>query len=124
MSLLEVYWRALRYLAADRKRVTFICVANVVLAMVSIAEPIMFGRIIDAIADKTELTSTLAIWAGLGVFNIIAYVLVARGADRLRRRRAGPRRSCTRAPSPDAAADRRNRRRTTTGGSATRTMRA
>jgi ATP-binding cassette subfamily B protein len=90
VSLLEVYWRALRYLAADRQRVLFICAANVVLAIVTIAEPIMFGRIIDAISDKREVVSTLAVWASLGAFNIVAYVLVARGADRLAHaRRAG-----------------------------------
>ncbi|GLS28719.1 beta-(1--_2)glucan export ATP-binding/permease protein NdvA [Mesorhizobium albiziae] len=53
------------------------------LAMVSIAEPIMFGNIIDAISDKRDLFSSLAIWACLGAFNIVAFVLVARGADRL-----------------------------------------
>jgi ATP-binding cassette, subfamily B, beta-glucan exporter len=90
VSLLEVYWRALRYLAADRQRVIFICAANIVLAIVTIAEPIMFGRIIDAISEKREVVSTLAIWASLGAFNIVAYVLVARGADRLAHaRRAG-----------------------------------
>ena len=90
MSLLEVYWRALRYLAADKQRVIFICAANVVLAIVTIAEPILFGRIIDAISDKSEVVSTLMLWAGLGAFNIVSYVLVARGADRLAHaRRAG-----------------------------------
>jgi ATP-binding cassette, subfamily B, beta-glucan exporter len=90
VSLLEVYWRALRYLAADKQRVIFICAANIVLAIVTIAEPILFGRIIDAISDKSEVVSTLALWASLGAFNIVAYVLVARGADRLAHaRRAG-----------------------------------
>jgi glucan exporter ATP-binding protein len=90
VSLLEVYWRALRYLAADKQRVIFICAANVVLAIVTIAEPILFGRIIDAISDKSEVVSTLMLWAGLGAFNIVSYVLVARGADRLAHaRRAG-----------------------------------
>ncbi len=90
MSLLEIYWRALRYLAADRKRVAFICGANVVLAMVTIAEPILFGRVIDAISEKREVISTLALWAGMGAFNIVAFVLVARGADRIAHaRRAG-----------------------------------
>ena len=51
--------------------------------MVSIAEPILFGRIIDAISDKHDVIPTLTFWAGLGVFNILAFVLVARGADRL-----------------------------------------
>lgn len=83
MSLLEVYFRALRYLVAQKQRVFFICAANVILAMVIIAEPILFGRVIDAIAEKNDVMPTLALWAGIGVFNIIAYVLVARGADRL-----------------------------------------
>jgi len=83
LSLFEIYWRALRYLGADRRRVAFICAANIVLAVVAIAEPILFGRIIDAISDKRDLVPTLALWAGLGAFNIIAFVLVARGADRI-----------------------------------------
>ncbi|RWM69781.1 glucan ABC transporter ATP-binding protein/ permease [Mesorhizobium sp.] len=82
MSLLQIYWRALGYLAADRKRVAFICGANVALAVIAILEPIMFGRVIDAISDGGSVFSTLAVWAGIGVFNVVAFVLVARGADR------------------------------------------
>ena len=90
LSLFEVYFRALRYLSPTRNRVLLICAANIVLAMVTIAEPIMFGRIIDAISEKSGLTANLWMWAGLGTFNIVAYVLVARGADRLaHERRAG-----------------------------------
>ncbi|RWK92248.1 MAG: glucan ABC transporter ATP-binding protein/ permease [Mesorhizobium sp.] len=82
MSLLQIYWRALGYLAADRKRAAFICGANVALAIIAILEPIMFGRVIDAISDSGSVFSTLGLWAGIGVFNVIAFVLVARGADR------------------------------------------
>lgn len=82
MSLLQIYWRALGYLAADKKRVSLICGANVALAIIAILEPIMFGRVIDAISDHGSVFSTLGLWAGLGAFNIIAFVLVARGADR------------------------------------------
>ncbi|RWK53043.1 glucan ABC transporter ATP-binding protein/ permease [Mesorhizobium sp.] len=82
MSLLQIYWRALGYLAADRKRVAFICGANVALAIIAILEPIMFGRVIDAISDSGSVFSTLGLWAGIGVFNVVAFVLVARGADR------------------------------------------
>ena len=90
MSLFQIYWRALRYLGADSRRVAFICAANIILAMVTIAEPILFGRIIDAITEKTNLVPTLVLWAGIGAFNIVAFVLVARGADRVAHaRRAG-----------------------------------
>jgi ATP-binding cassette subfamily B protein len=82
VSLLQIYWRALGYLAADRKRVALICGANVALAIIAILEPIMFGRVIDAISDSGSVFSTLGLWAGIGVFNVIAFVLVARGADR------------------------------------------
>ncbi len=90
MSLFEIYWRALRYLGADRGRVALLCAANIILAVVTIAEPVLFGAIIDAISDKSNLLPTLSLWAGLGAFNIVAFVLVARGADRIAHaRRAG-----------------------------------
>jgi glucan exporter ATP-binding protein len=90
LSLFEIYWRALQYLGADKSRVALICAANIILAVVTIAEPVLFGAIIDAISDKRDLVPTLALWAGLGVFNIFAFVLVARGADRIAHsRRAG-----------------------------------
>ena len=83
MSLLEIYWRALGYLGAEKRKVTLICGANIALAVIAIAEPLLFGRIIDAISQKGEVLQTMVLWAGLGIFNIIAFVLVARGADRL-----------------------------------------
>ncbi|MGO4839744.1 ABC transporter transmembrane domain-containing protein, partial [Rhizobiaceae sp. 2RAB30] len=83
MSLLEIYWRALSYLGAEKRKVGLICAANISLAVIAIAEPVLFGRIIDAITDKQDVVQTMLLWASLGVFNIIAFVLVARGADRL-----------------------------------------
>jgi ATP-binding cassette subfamily B protein len=87
MSLTEIYWRALRYLSAERAGVFFVCAANIVLAVVTIAEPVLFGRVIDAIAGQSGIGPTLAVWAGLGIFNIVSFVIVARSADRLAHRR-------------------------------------
>lgn len=89
MSILQIYWRALGYLGADNKRVFFICLANVSLAVIAILEPIMFGRVIDAISDRVDVVPPLGMWAGLGAFNIIAFVLVARSADRFAHARRG-----------------------------------
>lgn len=83
MSLFQVYARALSYLSAFRLRVSMVVVANIILAVITIAEPVLFGRIIDAISSKTTATPMLLMWAGFGVFNTIAFVLVAREADRL-----------------------------------------
>jgi len=60
-----------------------VVIANIVLAVITIAEPILFGRIIDAISSQGDVTPILLMWGGFGVFNTIAYVLVAREADRL-----------------------------------------
>ena len=87
MSLFQVYWRALAYLAAEKQRVAVICVANAALAVAMIAEPILFGRIIESISNEKGVAAEVAAWAGLGAFNILAFVLVARGADRLAHRR-------------------------------------
>jgi len=83
VTLPQIYWRALQYLLPQKSRVALICSANVVLAVVAIAEPILLGRVIDAISEGTGVAGRLAVWSALGLFNIVAYVLVARGADRL-----------------------------------------
>jgi len=83
VTLFQVYARALQYLAVYKLRVSAIVVANIVLAVITIAEPILFGKIIDAISSKQAVTPMLLMWAGFGVFNTIAFVLVAREADRL-----------------------------------------
>ncbi len=83
MSLLQIYWRALTYLGANKLKVTVVVIANVVLAAVAIIEPILFGRIFDAISSNSPVTPILLAWAGFGLFNTVAYVLVAREADRL-----------------------------------------
>ncbi|PZU71243.1 MAG: glucan ABC transporter ATP-binding protein/ permease [Rhizobium sp.] len=83
MTLFQVYTRALRYLTVHKWRVAVVVIANVILAAITIAEPVLFGRIIDAISSGSNVTSILILWAGFGVFNTVAYVAVAREADRL-----------------------------------------
>ncbi len=52
-----------------------------------IAEPVFFGRIIDAMSGHGSIVTNLVCWAVLGVFSTVAFVLVAREADRLAHRR-------------------------------------
>ncbi len=87
VSLLQVYIRALKYLAAHKTRVALVTFANVLLAAVMIAEPVLFGRIIDAMSGNGDLFANLVMWATLGVFSTVAFVAVAREADRLAHRR-------------------------------------
>jgi len=87
VSLLKIYWRAMEYLAVEKAATISMCVASVLVALVTLAEPILFGQVIQAISDNGDIVSPLSMWAALGVFNIIAAVFVARGADRLAHRR-------------------------------------
>lgn len=86
MSLIQVYLRALRYLATYRLKVPLIVAANIALAVTAIAEPILFGRIIDSVSQKSGSLLPLAAWVGFAIFSTIATVIVARAADRLAHR--------------------------------------
>jgi ATP-binding cassette subfamily B protein len=83
VSLLKVYARALSYLAAYRYRVALVVIANIALAVITVWEPVLFGRIFDAVSAKTAVASTMVIWAGFAIFNTIAFIVVSREADRL-----------------------------------------
>ncbi|MET3590078.1 ATP-binding cassette subfamily B protein [Bartonella silvatica] len=87
MSLLKTYTRVLTYLHKEKNTSVLICTANIILAIITIAEPILFGRVIDSIAEKSGIVLTLTIWVCFGLFHIISYVLIARSADRLAHRR-------------------------------------
>ncbi|MBB3457033.1 ATP-binding cassette subfamily B protein [Rhizobium sp. BK313] len=83
MSLFKVYARALKYLGAYRYRVWMVVIANIALAMTTIYEPVLFGRIFDSIAKKQAVAPTMMLWAGFAVFSAVAFIVVSREADRL-----------------------------------------
>lgn len=87
LSLPEVYWRAMGYLTAQKGRVALICLSNIALAIIMIVEPILLGNIIEGIADRSDVFGPIALWTTLGIFNVVAVVLVSRSADRFAHRR-------------------------------------
>ncbi len=96
MSLLQLYLRALGQLSPEKGLAVTLVAANVALAAAQFAEPVLFGRIIDALAgDQTrggtaswaDLLGLIAAWVGFGVFTIFCGVIVALYADRLAHRR-------------------------------------
>jgi ATP-binding cassette, subfamily B, beta-glucan exporter len=95
-SLPHLYARALALLGPERKLGIYLAVANFALAGAMFAEPVLFGRIIDALtgaqakgvtAAWPDLTRLLAAWVGFGLFTIVVGVTVALYADRLAHRR-------------------------------------
>jgi ATP-binding cassette subfamily B protein len=96
MPILKVYGRILRQLAPEKNLAIVLVVANLALAGAQFVEPVLFGRIIDAMTkldahgtQKTWLTlkPLVIAWVGFGLFSIVAAVTVALHSDRLSHRR-------------------------------------
>ena len=86
-SLLRTYGRALGLLRDERGVVAMLVVANVALGLVQLAEPVLFGRVVDALGNGGPVFELIGIWAVLGIGGIAAGVTVALFADRLAHRR-------------------------------------
>jgi ATP-binding cassette subfamily B protein len=86
MHLIRTYARALSLLAAERELAILLAVCGIVLGLVQLAEPILFGKVVDALSKGREAFPLIALWAGLGLFSILASVVVAIASDRLAHR--------------------------------------
>ncbi len=86
MNLLQIYTRALALLAPERYLAILLAVAGVVIAAIQLAEPILFGRVVDALSKGENAFGLIGLWAALGLFSILAGAIVATYADRLAHR--------------------------------------
>lgn len=82
----RIYLRALGMLGAERALAIALVVAGIAVAVVQLAEPILFGRVVDALSKGEQAFPIIGVWAALGLFNIIASVALAIMADRLSHR--------------------------------------
>nr|WP_280642108.1 glucan ABC transporter ATP-binding protein/ permease [Rhodomicrobium vannielii] len=82
----RIYIRALGMLTSERWLAMALVAAGAAIAIVQLAEPILFGRVVDALSKGDQAFPIIAIWAALGLFNIIASVALSIMADRLAHR--------------------------------------
>lgn len=87
MSLLTLYMRAIGMLKAERGIALLLATASVAIGLVQLAEPVLFGRVVDSLSKGQAAFTYIALWALLGLFGIIAGAAVAVYADRLAHRR-------------------------------------
>jgi glucan exporter ATP-binding protein len=94
MNFLRLYTRVLELLGEESRLAWTLALANVSLAAAQFAEPVLFGRIVDALTraqggnvDWPGLTALLGAWVAFGLFTIVSGALVALHADRLSHRR-------------------------------------
>ena len=85
-ELFRVYGKALGILRSEAWLTLFLVIANIVLGILQLAEPILFGRVVDALAGGRQSFPLIGLWAILGFFGMIASVVLAVWADRLAHR--------------------------------------
>jgi ATP-binding cassette, subfamily B, beta-glucan exporter len=92
MSFVRTYFRVLGLLRADARLAVMLALANIALAAAQFVEPVLFGRIVDALSGALPaglkpaihaLVPLVGTWVVFGLFIIGAGTLVAWFADRL-----------------------------------------
>jgi glucan exporter ATP-binding protein len=95
MKILGLYARVLALLGPEARLGWTLAGANLTLACAHFIEPVLFGRIVDTLADAQggarqiswrDLTPLVGMWVGFGLFIIVCGTLVALHADRLAHR--------------------------------------
>src|SRR5499427_3818143 len=95
MKFIRLYLRVLELLGREARLGWMLAVANLALASAMFVEPVLFGRIVDTLANAQARMSQLAwrdlmmlvgAWVGFGLFTIVCSTLVALHADRLAHR--------------------------------------
>ncbi|HXZ09295.1 MAG TPA: glucan ABC transporter ATP-binding protein/ permease, partial [Paraburkholderia sp.] len=96
MKLFLLYLRALQTLGPEAALAWLLAFANLVLAGAAFVEPVLLGRIIDALASSEgqsaaqnwpHLFTLVAAWVGFALFGIACGAFIALHADRLSHRR-------------------------------------
>jgi ATP-binding cassette subfamily B protein len=96
MSFVRIYLRVLGLLGAEARLAVALALANIVLAVAQFVEPVLFGRIVDALsgplpgglrAAARTLAPLIGTWVAFGLFIIISGTVVAWFADRLAHQR-------------------------------------
>jgi ATP-binding cassette, subfamily B, beta-glucan exporter len=95
MKFIRLYVRVLELLGQEARTGWMLAVANLALASAMFVEPILFGRIVDTLANAQgrlaelpwkDLMVLVGAWVGFGLFTIVASTLVSLHADRLSHR--------------------------------------
>lgn len=82
----QVYVRALALLSGERWLAGVLAGMGVVIAIVQLAEPIIFGRMVDSLAGGWAAFDLIVLWAVFGLLGIFASAITAVSSDRLAHR--------------------------------------
>ncbi|WP_206614151.1 glucan export ABC transporter ATP-binding protein [Paenirhodobacter populi] len=83
---LEIYRRTLLLLAREKALAVGLALAGVGVAVVQLAEPVLFGRMVDRLAEGAGAFGLIGLWALFGLAGILSSAVLAIAADRLAHR--------------------------------------
>src|SRR6476646_10987889 len=95
MKFIHLYMRVLELLGREAALGWMLALANLALACAMFVEPILFGRVVDTLANAqghftqlswSELVLLVGAWVAFGLFIIVCSTLVSLHADRLAHR--------------------------------------
>ncbi len=86
VQLGKTYLRALDMLRGEWRLSGSLALASLAIAGVQLGEPVLFGWVVDSVAKGQASGTLIFAWAMLGLFGILASVVVAVFADRLAHR--------------------------------------
>jgi len=85
--LYKIYLRALGLLAPQKWLAITLALASTLIGILQLVEPILFGRVVDALSKGEAAYPIIGLWAILGITSVAASVVVSVYADRLAHRR-------------------------------------
>jgi ATP-binding cassette subfamily B protein len=85
--MFSIYRRALSCLAEERRRGAVIVSANLLLGVLALLDPIVFGKVVGSLGSGAPTWRYIAVWAGLSALGVVAGVSASIVADRLSHRR-------------------------------------
>ena len=86
MTTADVYWRTLTLLGGEKWLAALLSATGVAIAIVQLAEPVLFGRMVDRLAEGSGAFTLIGTWAAFGLFGIFASAITAVSSDRLAHR--------------------------------------
>jgi len=85
--MFSIYRRALSCLAHERRRAAVIVAANLLLGVLALLDPIVFGKVVGSLGSGATTWRYIAAWAALSAVGVAAGVTASIVADRLSHRR-------------------------------------
>jgi ATP-binding cassette, subfamily B, beta-glucan exporter len=83
MSVFSLYIRAVAMFGPQQRLAMLLALASFAVAIVQLAEPVLFGRVVDALSKGQAASWIITLWAALGLGSVAASVIVSVYADRL-----------------------------------------